>query len=166
MQECIINWWQSPLFIAIIPIIGGFLGWCLNILYTNSSPYKIDRDIFEKIQDIYNANINAFYLAIYVGMYQNEERKKFFQFIRQVEDERYSFQDKKLQKDWNEIRQLIVKIGQFIIQKATKDGNNYLIDFKENKLQENFANCENLQDKYNALLKKARKKLYVERIKK
>ena len=166
VQECIINWWQTPLFIAIISIIGGILGWVLNVLYINSSPYKIDRDNFEEIQDIYNTNINALYLAIYAGMYQNEEREKIFQLIRQIKDEKYNFQDKKLQKDWNKIKELIVKIGQFINQKAKKDGNNYCIDFQRDEFQENLNNCKNLQDKYNAFLKKSRSKLYIERIKK
>ena len=167
MQECLINWWQSPLFIAIIPIIGGVLGWWLNILYIHSSPYKIDRDVFEEIQDIYESNNYALNLAIYASMYGDEEKNKIIQLTQLAENEKYDFQDKKLQKKWNEIKRLILKISKFIFARSTKDKGFYIVDYKNNEeLKLNLNDGESLLKNYKELLKMAKNELYIERIKK
>ena len=138
MQECIVEWWQSPLFITILPIIGSILGWIFKMYWERRKPYKLDQETFEKINQLFASDDNFFIDNMRVLVIGNPISKADMGTLHKIVDINFNqplfFINKKVQKKFERLKKNTKLLSSAFIEAYEFNGNSFIMDKPYNKM--------------------------------
>lgn len=158
MTECSLSWWQTEqgvtLLIFILSALFGVIGWFFKTWWEGRKPYKRDQETFEKIKKIFDDLEFAMIEIkdISPGCFVNKDclNKIKITFLFELTKAEYFFENKKINKCFNELHPAFNSLHNIILNLMFSDEEGHLVlDKNYQKVNLSTVNREIMLNKYN-----------------